>query len=64
MMKGRLKTLLELFELEQCENGDFIDQKVDFEYVDRVLKTEQERGKQYLYKELMKKQENMLQGNE
>ena len=64
MMKGRLKTLLELFELEQCENGDFIDQKVDFEYVDRVLKTEQERGKKYLYKELMKKQENMLQGNE
>ena len=53
MMKGRLKTLLELFQLEQCENGDFIGQQVDCEYVDKVLKTERERGKQYLHEELM-----------
>lgn len=51
-MKGRLKTLLELFQLEQCENDDFIDQKVDFEHVDRVLEMERGRGKQYLYEEL------------
>ena len=62
MMKGRLNTLLELFKLERCINGNFLDQKVDFEYVDRVLETERGRGKQYLHEELLKKKKVCYEG--